>query len=152
MKKLICSPLVASLLIGVTSQLAITQSLNNHSQMGLTYSNPFTGFNKYTDVKVSQTTQEIDEKTALNLVWKLPQVQRKARDIERLSKGTIRVAAMVDGQPTLDEPYYKVQVFEKHPDENVTIYWFHVLKSNGVIEVLDVVTNQYISLEKWKPD
>ncbi|WP_225225624.1 hypothetical protein [Komarekiella delphini-convector] len=143
---------MASLLIGVTSQLAITQSLSNHSRMGLASSSLFTGLNKYTDVKVSQNTQQIDEKTALNLVWKLPQVQRKARDIERLSKGTIRVAAMVDSHPNLNEPYYKVQVFEKHPDENVTIYWFHVLKSNGAIEVLDVVTNQYISLEKWKPD
>ncbi|MBE9038697.1 hypothetical protein [aff. Roholtiella sp. LEGE 12411] len=152
MKRLIYSPLMACLLIGATSQLDITQGLNNYSQMGLTSSILFPGLDQNTGVRVSQATQELNEKTALSLVWKLPQVQRKAREIERLSKRTIRVAAIVDGYPTPNEPYYKVQVFEKHPDENVTIYWFRVLKTNGVIEVLDLVNNQYISLEKWKPD
>ncbi len=152
MKKLICCPLMASLLIGVTSQLAITQGLKNHSQMGLISPLGFAGLDKSTAVKVSQTTQKIDEKTALNLVWKLPQVRRKAREIEQLSKGSIRVAAMVDSYPTSNEPYYTVQVFEKHPNENATIYWFRVLSSTGVIEALDLVNNQYIPLEKWKPD
>jgi len=152
MKKLIYCPLLASLLIGSTSQLAIAQGLRNHSQMWLTSPLAFAGLNKSTVVKVSQTTQKIDEKTALNLVWKLPQVRRKAREIEQLSKRTIGVAAIVDSYPTPNEPYYTVQVFEKHPNENVTIYWFRVLSSTGVIEALDLVNNQYIPLEKWKPD
>ncbi|MEA5618317.1 hypothetical protein VB711_10780 [Cronbergia sp. UHCC 0137] len=106
-----------------------------------------------TTVNVSQTTYSIDEKKALDLVWKLPQVKRKAREIERLSRGSIRVAAAVDSLPTSEEPYYVVRVLENHPDKSTsTVYWFRVLSSNGAIEALDWVNNKYISLEKWNPD
>jgi len=101
-------------------------------------------------VKVAQLTKEIDEKTALNLVWKLPQVQRKAREIARLSKGTIKVGVVVDGSPTPNEPYYTVRIFENQPDHDSTIYWFRVSSTNGLVEVLDVIENKYISLDEWR--
>jgi hypothetical protein len=150
MKKLIFCPLIAFLLIGVADTLAIAPSPNHYVEMGLKSSQMFTWLDKFPAARVAQAGTEIDEKTALNLVWKLPQVKRKAKEIEQLSRGTIKVGAIVDSSPTPNEPYYTVQVFEKHPDENVTIYWFRVLSPSGTIEVLDLVQNQYISLDKWR--
>lgn len=142
-KRSLCYPFMASLLIGLTCHSTIAQSHSKHFQIRQKL--PQT-------IKISQTTQGIDEKTALNLVWKLPQVQRKAREIERLSKGKIRVAAMVDSSPTPEAPYYTVQVYENHVDYIDTIYWFRVLSSSGDIQVLDIIQNEYVSLQKWKPN
>jgi hypothetical protein len=148
--KLIWFPVMASLLIGLPDKLAISQNPKNYLQIGLNSSPLFAELDQPTAVNVSQTTKEIDEKTAFNLVWKLPLVQRKAREIQRLSQGKIRVGAIVDGYPTPNNPYYTVRVFEDEPDHNTTIYWFRVLNTGDVIEALDVVDNKYISLEEWR--
>lgn len=108
--------------------------------------------NHFHNVKFSQATKEIDAKTALNLVWKLPQVQRKAKEIERLSKGSIRVAAAIDSYPTSEQPYYTIKVFENHLKYVHTIYWFRVLTPSGTIQVLDILQNEYVSLDRWKPN
>lgn len=104
-------------------------------------------------VNLIQTTKKLDKKKAQNLVWKLPQVQRKAKEIEQLSKGSIRVASIVDSSPTPEAPYYAVRVFENHPDKSkITIYWFRVLSPSGIIEPLDLIQDEYISLKKWNPE
>ncbi|MBW4612566.1 MAG: hypothetical protein KME21_04675 [Desmonostoc vinosum HA7617-LM4] len=150
MKRLILAPIMVSLLISIAGLIAIAQSPRNYLQMGIKSSQLSARLDKPHAVKVAQTPREIGDKKALNLVWKLPQVQRKAREIQRLSRGTIKVAAIVDSSPTPSEPYYKVRVYEDEPDHNTTIYWFRVLNPSGVIEVLDILENKYISLEEWK--
>ncbi|RUR80185.1 hypothetical protein PCC6912_30450 [Chlorogloeopsis fritschii PCC 6912] len=139
-KKLVTYPFMAVSLMGLVNYSAIAQTHKPQVPRVLSSST------------ISQPTQVIDEKTALNLVWKLPQVQRKAKTIERLSKGAIRVAAAVDRHPTLEEPYYTVQVFENHVEYTDTIYWFRVLSPSGDIQVLDILQGEYVSLEKWKPN
>lgn len=150
MTRLLWYPLMASLLLGVTSHSDINQIPQDHFEMELNTSQLFANLEKFTTANLAQANREINEKTALNLVWKLPEVQRKAKEIERLSKGSIRVAAIVDASPTLDEPYYTVRVFEDEPDHNTTIYWFRVLSPSGKIQVLDILENKYITLEEWK--
>ncbi len=135
--------MIASLLMGVGCQLAFSQNSNHESQT-------LSELNTVNIVEVAEVTREIDEKTALNLVWKLPLVRRKAREIERLSKGTIKVGAVVDGSPSPHEPYYTVRIFENQPNHDSTIYWFRVFSTSGIIEVLDVIENKYISLDEWR--
>ncbi|BAY08654.1 hypothetical protein NIES2098_18140 [Calothrix sp. NIES-2098] len=130
----------------------MAQSLRNHAQMGIEYSQISLEPDNNTDTKVSQPTSSIDEKTALNLVWQLPQVKRKAREIQRLSKGTIRVAAMVDGLPTPETPYYTIRVIENHVDHIDTIYLFRVLNPSKAIQVYDILKDEYIPLPEWKPN
>ncbi|MBK1986310.1 hypothetical protein A0J48_001870 [Sphaerospermopsis aphanizomenoides BCCUSP55] len=142
-------PLIASLILGVLGGYSsienIGHSEKNHSYQQLAYLSAA--------AKTDKVATTIDEKKAFNLVWNLPQVQRKAREIERLSRGSIRVAAVVDSSPTPDTPFYVVRVFENHPDKTtIPVYWFRVSSSSGVIEPLDLVQNQYIALEKWNPD
>lgn len=152
-KQLTYGPLMALLVVGLLGRSTIDRSPKNHVQAGLNPSLAVAGLGKHIAVKVAQTTSGLDEKVAQNLVWKLPQVQRKAREIRQLSKGTIWVASVVDSSPTADAPYYGVRVFENHPDKTTdTIYWFRVLSPSGVIEVLDLVENKYIPLAKWNPD
>ncbi|WP_246605567.1 hypothetical protein [Sphaerospermopsis torques-reginae] len=104
-------------------------------------------------VKVPAFMIKIDKQTAFNSVWNLPQVQRKAKEIESLSQGSIRVSALVESSPTTDRPFYIVRVFENHPDKTTSpVYWFKVSSFSGVIEPLDLVENEYIALEKWNPD
>jgi hypothetical protein len=141
---------MASLLIGVVSHLGNNQIFQKNDQMRINSSQLFPVLDKPTTLKVSQTTKQIDEKTALSLVWNLPQVQRKAKEIQKLSKGSIKVAAIVYSSPTADEPYYKVRVFENEPNHDSTIYWFRLLSSDGAIQVLDVIENKYITLEEWR--
>lgn len=150
MTKFICFPVMAALLMGVGCHLALSQSSNNDSQTKLIKLQSTPELNTANIVKVAEVSRELDEKTALNLVWKLPQVQSKAREIERLSKGTIKVGAVVDSSPTPDEPYYTIRIFEDQPDHDSTIYWFRVSSANRLIEVLDVIENKYISLEEWR--
>jgi len=150
MTRFICFPVMASLIVGVGCQLALAQGSNNDSQTKLIQSQSIPKLNTANIVEVAEVTRELDEKTALNLVWKLPQVQRKAREIQRLSKGTIKVGAVVDGSPTPDDPYYTVRIFEDQPDHDSTIYWFRVSSGDRTIEVLDVIENKYISLEAWR--
>ncbi|WP_017652941.1 hypothetical protein [Fortiea contorta] len=138
-------PLITSLLIGLLGQPSTPQSLNSQAEI-------IARLSEINVIKVSQATSTIDEKTAFNLVWKLPIVQRKAREIEKLSKGTIRLTAVLDSSPTPDETYYTIRVVENHVKHVDTIYWFRVLTPSGNIEVLDLVDNQYIPLNKWKPN
>ncbi|TVP58109.1 MAG: hypothetical protein EA343_21910 [Nodularia sp. (in: Bacteria)] len=150
MTKLIWFPVVTSaVLIGFADHLAITQKPKTYMQMGLNSSKSSIELNQPA-IKLSQTTSKIDEKTALDLVWQLPLVQLKAREIRQLSQGTIKVAAIVYDYPTPDNPYYKVRVFDGEPKHDTTIYWFRVLNTGEVIEVLDVIDNKYISLEEWR--
>lgn len=154
MKKIIWYSLISALLIGVTGQamppatLGKTQNFIKPPRKELASVRSPVDINNTQDV--AQTARDINEKTAFNLVWNLPQVQRKARTIQRLSKGTIKVAAIVDGFPVPDDPYYKVRVYEDQPDHNTTIYWFRVSSTTGVIEALDVIENRYISLDAWR--
>jgi hypothetical protein len=142
-------PLIASFILGVLGGYSSIENIGHsqeiHTHKKLAYAP--------SSAKTNKPTKTIGEKKAFNLVWNLPQVQRKAREIERLSRGSIRVAAAVDSSPTSDAPFYIVRVFENHPDKTTTpVYWFRVSSSSGVIEPLDLVQNQYIALEKWNPD
>ncbi|MCC5638910.1 hypothetical protein LC593_24385 [Nostoc sp. CHAB 5844] len=150
MKRFICLPIMAFLLMSVRCQVALSQNSNSNLQQESIESHTFPALDTINIVKIAEVASEVDEKTALNLVWKLPQVQRKAREIERLSKGSIKVGAVVDGSPTPNEPYYTIRIFENQPDHDSTIYWFRVFSTSGVIEVLDVIENKYISLDEWR--
>ncbi|HIK05625.1 MAG TPA: hypothetical protein IGS40_13080 [Trichormus sp. M33_DOE_039] len=151
MKRIIVYPLMTVLLIGVAGQMAMTQVAKNKSDKQLAAPQLVAALEESKVVNIAQTTREIDEKTALNLVWKLPLVQRKAKEIEQLSKRTIKVSAIVDSVPSLNEPYYTVRVFEDDANNyNYTIYWFRVFNDTGVIEALDVVENKYVSLDEWR--
>lgn len=123
----------------------MAQSPRNYALMGIKYSQISTD-------QVSPSPSVIDEKAAFNLVWKLPQVKRKAREIERLSKGKIRVAAIIDSPPTPETPYYTIRVVENHVDHVDTIYLFRVLNPSGVIQVYDILKDEYIALQEWKPN
>ncbi|GAX35961.1 hypothetical protein [Nodularia sp. NIES-3585] len=151
MTKLIWFPVVASaVLIGYADHLAISQRPKNYMQMSLKSSEKVAELDEATAIKLSQTTKKIDAKAAFDLVWQLPLVQRKAREIKQLSQGTIQVSAIVYDYPTPDDPYYKVRVFDGEPEHDTTIYWFRVLNTGDVIEVLDVIDNKYISLREWR--
>jgi hypothetical protein len=141
---------MASLLLGVECQLAFAQSLNSDFQTKIIQPQSLPKLITANIIEVAEVPRELDEKTALNLVWKLPQVQRKAREIQRLSKGTIKVGAIVDASPTPNEPYYTIRIFEEQPEHDSTIYWFRVSSTHRVIEALDVIENKYISLEEWR--
>ncbi|ALF54882.1 hypothetical protein ACX27_21940 [Nostoc piscinale CENA21] len=141
---------MSSLLMSVGCQVALSQNSNYDVKTGLITAQTLSELNPANIVKIAELTNKIDEETALNLVWKLPQVQRKAREIVRLSKGTIKLGVVVDGSPTANEPYYTVRIFENQSDYDSTIYWFRVFNNNGLIEVLDVIENKYISLDEWQ--
>ncbi len=99
---------------------------------------------------IAQARGRIDEKSAVNAVWKLRQVQQKVKEIERLSRGKAKVGLTVDQSPTTAAPYYVVQLFENHPDRITTLNWFRV-SLKGAITVLDITTDKYIPVAQWKP-
>lgn len=130
-------PIMAALIVIFVGHSTIDPSFINETQKTLA---------------LSQNTTKIDGKKALELVWAIPQIQKKAREIERLSKGTIKVSLMVDSYPNYEQPYYLIKTIENHTDNTtIPIYWLRVFNS-GKIEALDIVNNQYIPVEKWHPD
>jgi hypothetical protein len=152
MQRLTCSYLILSSFIAIVGQSAMAQSPINNAQMGITYAEKATVLDSKSVIKLAQSPSVIDEKAAVNLVWKLPQVKRKAKEIEQLSKGTIRVAALIDSSPTPEAPYYTIRVVENHVDHVDIIYLFQVLNPSGVVKVYDILKDEYISLEAWKPN
>ncbi|MBD2295413.1 hypothetical protein H6G06_18530 [Anabaena sphaerica FACHB-251] len=144
---------MVTFVVGALGGYALNQLYQNHLNQSLVYSPSLTQANKATAVKAYYPSIKIDKQKAFNSVWNLPQVQRKAREIETLSKGSIRVSAVVDSSPTFDAPFYIVKVFENHPNDITSpVYWFRVSSSSGAIEPLDLVQNEYIALETWNPD
>lgn len=152
MQRLNYSPLVITFFLAVAGQSAIAKSTINHAQMGINYVQMSPNFAAKQAIKVAQNPSEIDEKAAVKLIEKLPQVKRKAREIERLSRGTIRVATMLESSPTPESPYYTIRVVENHVDHVDTIYIFRVLNPGGAIQVYDILKDDYIPLPDWKPN
>lgn len=152
-KKATHYPLLASLLVMLLVHSTIDQGVKNQGQKTLVSAQLFDQTHNIKFVQASQSTPTLDANKALELVQNLPQVRRKSREIQRLSRGTIQVASVVDSSPTLEAPYYVVRVFENHSDRSTsTIYWFRVLSPSGEIQALDIVENQYIPVDKWNPD
>jgi hypothetical protein len=144
MQGLTCSSLIITFLVTIAGQSAIAQSPTRDTQMGIKNL-------QISRIKIAQAPSIIDEKAAFDLVWQLPQVKRKVREIERLSKGKIRVSALLDSQPTPETPFYIIRVVENHRDHIDTIYLFRV-NPNGVIQVYDILQDDYIALQEWKPN
>jgi hypothetical protein len=150
MKRILLYPLTTALIVGV-GHMAIAHMGRHRLNQELATPQILATLQKNQVAKVTNTTREIDQKTALNLVWQLPLVQRKAKEIERLSRRTIKVSAIVESVPTPTAPYYTIRVFEDDPNNyNYTIYWFRVFAATGVIEALDVIENKYVSLDEWR--
>ncbi|MFM7365040.1 MAG: hypothetical protein ACKO11_11220 [Cuspidothrix sp.] len=146
-------PLLASLVVVLLAHSTTDQRFQDRGHKRLVSAHLFPQTNNMVFVQASQATSILDANKALELVQNLPQVRRKAGEIQRLSRGSIRVASVVDSSPTIDSPYYVVRVFENHSDQSTsTIYWFRVLSPNGQVQALDIVENQYIPVDKWNPD
>jgi hypothetical protein len=156
-KRLIYYLLTGLLLLGLVEYVNIVQPFDTQTQINLSTRVNLAKSHivnyPATSSKNSLTGKMLGEKTAIDLVWKLAQVQHKAREIEQLTHGSIHVTALVDSTPTINQPYYIVRVYENHPDKSTNpIYWFRVLNPSGGIEALDLVDNKYIPLDKWNPD
>lgn len=145
--------LIASFVIGLVGGYAIHNFYPTHHYQSLVDSPSLAQAKKVNTVKLAAPTINIDKQKAFNSVLNLAQVQRKAKEIEHLSQGSIRVAAVIESLPTAKAPFYIVRVFENHPDKTTSpVYWFRVSSSSGRIEPLDLVQNKYIALEKWNHD
>jgi hypothetical protein len=152
-KKVTYYLLLASSVVVLLVHSTIDQEFKDQGQETLVSAELFDQTDNIKFVQASQSTPILDGNKALELVQNLPTVRRKAREIQRLSRGTIRVASVVDSSPTVDTPYYVVRVFENHSDQSTsTIYWFRVLSPSGQIQALDLIQNEYIPVDKWNPD
>ncbi|MBW4575149.1 MAG: hypothetical protein KME08_07680 [Aphanothece sp. CMT-3BRIN-NPC111] len=93
---------------------------------------------------------KLTEDTASDLIWQLPEVQQKAKEITDSSHNVVTVGVMVSELPTVNQLYYTVQVYESHPDHIVTIWDFRVDGKTSAISVQDVATGDYIPLSNWR--
>ncbi len=83
-------------------------------------------------------------------IWKLPEVQQKAKQIGDLSHHAVSLGVRVSEKPTANQPYYIVQVYESHPDRIVTIWYLRVHNKTGAIAVQEYTTGEYIPLNEWR--
>jgi len=162
-KQLVYCPLIALFILALAGCDNLNQPLNKNIQMRLDGGGSFLKSPKAVTDQVPKTQVQnlqnlhpvkmLGAKKSLDLVWKLPQVQHKAREIEELSQGSIQVTSTVDSVPQPNQPYYIVRVYENHPDKSTnTIYWFRVSNPSGMIEPLDLINDKFIPLAKWNPD
>ena len=132
------SRITRSIFFVVFASVVVTGATSTYTQS--TYAREFS---------IAQTSRT-ESQTALDAVWRLPEVQRKAQEIRRLSNGTVSVKLAVESTPTRNDPFYSIQVFEDRPDRIVTLYWFRVASPGGTITVQDELTGEYISLQEWR--
>ena len=87
------------------------------------------------------TGPNADEIKARNLVEKVAEVIafKKQVDIGDRSVFTVRI----DRSPTIEIPYYVVQVYEIFPDHTTTFNWYRVSPKTWVVERQDLATDTW---------
>lgn len=86
----------------------------------------------------------------------VPELNKLANEIEKRSKGAVRLTIYVAGEPNkgsqnkYDREYYTIYVGESHKTHNVNTYWFLIHKETKEILFQDISQNEYIPLKMWR--
>ncbi|MDJ1501294.1 hypothetical protein [Xanthocytophaga agilis] len=83
-------------------------------------------------------------------VYMLPEVRAKEKYIQKITDGKQGVTLLVRAKPTLQEPFYVIQVGYNNPDRLIVYYTFYVYPKNMHIKVLDTVSGKVITLSEWR--
>jgi len=129
-----------------------SNNLKAVSSSTLTQAVASTGSNLYlaqSQVSPATSTQQMASRVA-EKIWKLPEVQQKAKEIAKRSHNTVSIGVMVSDEPTTNQPYYIVQVYESYQERIVTIWYFRVDSQTGAIAVEQSTTGDYIPLSQWR--
>ena len=89
------------------------------------------------------------EKKVLLHIAALPEVQKRSREIKRLSKGKTDITLRISADPELEIPYYQVNVNEGAPTYN-NYYQFAVDPKTYQVFFYDAVSNRQYSLAEWR--
>ncbi|MFZ3064548.1 MAG: hypothetical protein WA277_04595 [Nitrospirota bacterium] len=103
-------------------------------------------------------TAEITKSDELiNYLYKeVPELNKLANEIEKKSKGAVRLIIYVAGEPNknsqnrYDREYYAMYVGENHKTHNVNIYWLLIHKDTKEILFHDIAEEEYIPLKVWR--
>jgi hypothetical protein len=91
------------------------------------------------------------EYIAVDLVMQLPEIIELGNTIEKESKGTHHLSAMITETPGENEKgYYVVKISEDTEDRLVGIHLFYVYVPSYEIMYYDPVKDKEVSLEVWR--
>ncbi|MDJ1493749.1 hypothetical protein QNI19_12475 [Cytophagaceae bacterium DM2B3-1] len=88
---------------------------------------------------------------AIEKVHMLPEVRAREKYIQKITDGKQGVTLLARAKPTLQEPFYVIQVGYNNPDRLIVYYTFYVYPKNMHIKVLDAVSGKVITtLSEWR--
>jgi hypothetical protein len=114
-----------------------------------------TSLTKNNNLGVMSETEKMEDQVIGYLGKSVPEIEMFRQEIEKESKGQVRLIMRFDGVPdknSNDEyhDYYCVYVGEEHSDHTVRWNTFYVKSDLTKILVEDVISGDNVSLEKWR--
>ncbi|HTM65775.1 MAG TPA: hypothetical protein VL093_05625 [Flavipsychrobacter sp.] len=104
-----------------------------------------------TKIATSSTNKEGVEEKIFDTIFKLPEVEERARYIEKQTKGTRNLKIWIADTPTLpDRRYYWIKVGEDNGTNLVTHFNFHVYPDSMRIIYFDIESDSELTLDKWR--
>jgi len=70
--------------------------------------------------------------------------------MKKVTKGKHHLKIGIDGEPTKEQPYYWIKVWEDNGDAFVTIFDFFVYPKPFEIRFYDTIKDTAISLKEWR--
>jgi len=90
------------------------------------------------------------ENKIVDTIFKLKEVKQRASYIKKVTKGKRHLSIFIEGEPSQENPYYWIKVWEDNGSNFVTHFHFFVYPNPFEIKFYDVVTDTAISLEEWR--
>ena len=86
----------------------------------------------------------------LDSVFNLREVKERIGYVDKLTKGKHKIKLIVYAEPTKDQPYYWIKVWEDNGISMVTHFDFFAYPKPFTIKVYDSAEDAEISLEEWR--
>lgn len=94
--------------------------------------------------------EAVDKKRYYNALYeKVPEIKKKAKEVQDLSNGKVHLGVMIDFGST-DGKYFTAKVYEDHTSHIVTIWDFYINIRTLNIMYYDVVEDKLVSLQEWR--
>lgn len=109
---------------------------------------------KKSDTVLRQETAVVHiDSVVHDAILALPEIQARAAFIDSATHGTRKLLVWTSAEPTVEEPYYRVDAGEDNGTELVAHFHFFVTPGTPpFIRIYDPVADTVLTLQQWRAD
>ena len=90
------------------------------------------------------------EDKIIDTIFKLKEVKQRASYMKKVTNDKRHLSIVINGEPTKEQPYYWIKVWEDNGSSYVTHFNFIVYPNPFEIKYFDAVNDTEISLKEWR--